>query len=134
MGAPNQWGNHMTIKTLARHGLLCRVEGGKLLVSPTERITPALRDLIRENRQAIVEELSRPLPPAPPAYLVRWGKTTTGQQWVEAELSRHLGLLVELHDPIPPGAGLPGSACPAEASTGGGTVTQTLSQRALLAG
>ncbi len=49
------------LSTLARSGLSCRVEGGKLLVSPTERITPALRDLIRENRQAIVEELSRPL-------------------------------------------------------------------------
>lgn len=114
----------MTIKTLARAGLLCRVEGGKLLVSPTERITPALRDLIRENRESIIEELSRPLPPAPPRHRVRWGEAD--QQWAEAALRRALGGKVQLHSLVTS----PGSGCRAEASTGGGTVTPTVSGNA----
>lgn len=39
-------------------GLSLRVDGGKLLVSPSDAITDAQRELIRGSRDALVEELA----------------------------------------------------------------------------
>lgn len=50
---------------LTKTGLVVSMDGGQLLVSPRDRITPEVRAYITEHRQELVDALSSP-PPLPP--------------------------------------------------------------------
>src|SRR4051794_25191140 len=49
---------------LSRRGVLVLVAAGRLAVRPADRLTDADREVLRRDRSALVEYLSRPVPEA----------------------------------------------------------------------
>lgn len=69
------------LETLFEAGLFARAEGDRLIVQPADRLTEALREIIREHKSGIMESLQREAANCPPTFR-RWRiQDPDGQTW-----------------------------------------------------